>query len=175
MAPARAPGAPGAPGAPAAFTDLRTRSAYAEGAVLLDYKAVINAISTGLRRGVRAFPIHAFDRDYLALKADSYQWFADKYIDHVLSRMVYRGQSGVFEDCDDFARVAVGQMILGAIAERMPHQPAFGEIRYDTQRGGHHMANIAVDSKRKVWLYEPQNRKWTDDLKAIAEVIEVRL
>lgn len=111
------------------------------------------------------------DKAYFLMPERKLKDFVFKY--HISEwKQAYKAE---VQDCDDFAIVAKADIVKGQQDAGLDAPIPFGIFIYERKGGGLHAINFAIDDKSKVWLYEPQGKKWSDTLpKDISRVIEVR-
>lgn len=117
------------------------------------------------------YPQECFDVNYTVLSELQLREFTAKYIT-VHKNFRYHSHSDEFPDCDDYAKVAETQQLLGALVDRFPYGLVFGQItlKFRDQDVRHQMNWAMTHSPTKIWLYEPQSGEWTDDLRNVEAV-----
>lgn len=110
--------------------------------------------------------IKSVDKEYTILQESQMRDFLFDNIT-VCDSMEYgsnrRDSCDSFPDCDDFAYVAIGQAINGAVKAGFRSMPAIGYLEYDSvSNGGRHAANFVVVAPFKPLVYEPQTGKIKD-------------
>lgn len=136
-------------------TDYKRDSAVVTAQAIKD---AVNAYNQSCGRGGEV-TASLLDESYLAMEPIRLQTLAFKKIN--LEKIAYHANSEEFPDCDDFARIAHADLLRGTIAEHLPYAVAFLIVTYIRVGGGHHAANLAIDHKGKLHLFEPQNNLWS--------------
>ncbi len=152
----------------AAIKSIFRDSAYIDGAIMMSGQGVAEALAKPfVVSGKWQATVRMRDRMYLLLDPIKMQFMAEKYAALTLYGINYHSNSDEFPDCDDFARVAVSQMLLGAIKERFAYAPAIAEVSYKPVGRNNHDDVIALDKAGQVWLWDTQRDRWTTDLSSV--------
>lgn len=99
--------------------------------------------------GIKRLVFEAHDRDYI----------------------IYGELSGDFPLCADFASIAAGDVLRGAVKDGLAVRPFFGTLYY-TKSKGRHAINFAGLQDGRVLFFEPQTDQWLsqpEDCKSMDE------
>lgn len=101
--------------------------------------------------------VRILDREYLMVEETA----AEEIIDAAWGGVNagYHGNSAEFPDCDDAARVCVGDVIRECVKRGLKAMLPFGLAGISTGEKRHLMCVISY-GQGKVRFYEPQNKKW---------------
>jgi len=110
------------------------------------------------------------DEAYLLLEEETLKDLVHEY--HNFHQFVYHGNGQSFPDCDDSARIAVGQVLEGQILAGLSEPVAFGSVVYSRASGGVHMDCLGVTSEKRGAIYNSQARKWHKGTSDAAKFIE---
>lgn len=136
-------------------------SDYKRDSAVIPAKEIIDALKAynSMRGRFVEIKAHLLDESYLAMEPIRLQTLVFKKVN--LEKIAYHANSEEFPDCDDFARIAHADVLRGAVQEGLPFSAAFLIVTYVRVGGGHHAANLAVDHKGKLHLFEPQRDQWS--------------
>jgi hypothetical protein len=115
--------------------------------------------------------LKAHDGSYMTLEEGKCHAFVRRYFDPELVGEPYHGLGPEFPDCDDFAAIAFGAVLRGAVKERFPYPPLFGIADVRRPGGVPHQLNWNLSSSGKLEFFEPQVGEWigAGDVGAVLE------